>query len=246
MGTPKTDATPDWAIKFVAFNSYLTQDLFGGPKVLKMAWVINLHKALIIPVVGFLMVHFDNHSTAAWVYLGLHGSYGVCWLVKHAVFRDSRWEARATYAGAAFTFLLLATYWVAPFLLISEVLGAERLPPPTWLLGVSVGLFVVGITTMEISDCQKHYALKARRALITDGMFRHIRHPNYLGEMMLYAALALLVQHWIPWAILAYWWLCVFLVNMLVIEGSVSRYPEWRDYRSKTGMLLPWRVLYFR
>jgi protein-S-isoprenylcysteine O-methyltransferase Ste14 len=61
--------------------------------------------------------------------------------------------------------------------------------------------------------------------------------------MMVYSALALLVRHWISWAILAYWWLCVFLVNMLLIDASLSRYPGWRAYEAKTGLVLPWRIL---
>ena len=70
-------------------------------------------------------------------------------------------------------------------------------------------------------------------------MFKYVRHPNYLGEMMIYGSYALLVQHWIPWVILAYWWIFVFLLNMLKIEASLSRYPEWKAYKTRSGMLLP-------
>jgi hypothetical protein len=108
---------------------------------------MDLHKALIIPVVGLLMVGFANYSTAAGVYLGLHGAYGLCWLVNHAAFRDFRWETRVTVAGGAFTFVLLGTYRVAPFLLVSGALAPERQPPPNWLLGVRMGLFTLGVTT---------------------------------------------------------------------------------------------------
>jgi hypothetical protein len=62
-----------------------------------------------------------------------------------------------------------------------------------------------------------------------------------LGEMMLYTSFALLVQHWLPWIVLAYWWTNVFFVNMLLIESSISRYPEWEAYKARTGRLLPWR-----
>jgi protein-S-isoprenylcysteine O-methyltransferase Ste14 len=57
--------------------------------------------------------------------------------------------------------------------------------------------------------------------------------------MMVYAAYALLVQHWIPWAILAYIWVGFFWVNIRMKEGSLARYPEWRAYRARSGMLLP-------
>lgn len=243
METIKKQAAPKWAVAVNGFNTYLSQDLLGGPKLVKIAWAINLHKFLTVFVVGLFMVLFNNYSTAAWVYLALHGTYGFCWLLKHVAFRDHKWETRVTFGGAVFLFLLLATYWIAPFLLISNVLGADRPAPSNWLLAVCIALFVLGVTIMTASDCQKNITLKYKQGLITDGMFKYVRHPNYLGEMMLYASLALLVGHWIPWVVLAYWWTTVFFVNMLIIESSLSRYPEWEAYKARTGRLLPWRFL---
>lgn len=241
METIKKQKAPKWVRAINAFNTYLTLDLLGGPRLIKMAWVINLHKFLIVLVVALLMIWFNNYSTAAWVYMALHGTYGFCWLLKHVAFNDPKWEIKVTFGGAVVTYLLLAIYWVAPYLLISDVLGPNRPAPPNWLIAFCIALFTLGLATMVASDCQKHYTLKYRRGLITEGMFKYVRHPNYLGEMMLYASYALLVQHWIPWIILAYWWTMVFLVNMLMIESSISRYPEWEAYKARTGMLLPWR-----
>jgi protein-S-isoprenylcysteine O-methyltransferase Ste14 len=240
LETIKKQEVPGWVKSINTFNTYLSQDLFGGPKLIKMAWVINLHKFLTVFVVALLMIRFDNYSTAAWVYMALHGSYGFCWLLKHLVFRDPKWETRATFGGAIALFMILALYWAAPFLLISDVLGANRPAPPDWLIAFCIALFTFGLMIMFASDCQKQFTLKYRRSLITEGMFRYVRHPNYLGEMMLYAAYALLVQHWIPWVILAYFWTALFLVNMLMIESSISRYPEWEEYKARTGMLIPW------
>ena len=62
-------------------------------------------------------------------------------------------------------------------------------------------------------------------------MHRYIRHPNYTGEMMIYGGLALLVWHWIPFVVLAWVWIGLFL-NMVVKEASMSRYPEWAAYKA--------------
>ena len=43
---------------------------------------IDLHKALVIPVVLALMGYYHNGSTDAFVYLGMHGSYSLLWLIK--------------------------------------------------------------------------------------------------------------------------------------------------------------------
>lgn len=158
METIKKQEAPNWVKAVNAYNIYLSQDLLGGPKLIKIAWAINLHKFLTVFVVGLFMIMFNNYSTVAWVYLALHGTYGFCWLLKHAAFRDHKWETKITFGGAIFLFLLLATYWIAPFLLISDVLG-DRPAPPLWLIAFCIALFVLGVTIMTTADCQKkHHA----------------------------------------------------------------------------------------
>ena len=41
---------------------------------------------------------------------------------------------------------------------------------------------------------QKYFVLRARRGLITDGLFSRCRNPNYLGEMMIYGSFASMVS----------------------------------------------------
>ncbi|MFC1706959.1 DUF1295 domain-containing protein [Planctomycetota bacterium] len=245
METPTGQQPPAIFSKLRRMNEYLSHDFLGGPRLLKLSWVINLQKGGTLAFVFLLMALYDNYSVAAWVYLALHGTYGLCWLLKHLAFRDPSWEVRVTFGGALNAWLLvLGPYWVAPFLLISSVLGPGYPDPSPALISLTIGLHTLGVVVMMASDCQKHFTLRQKRGLITDGMFRYVRHPNYLGEMMLYAAYALLVQHWIPWAILAWVWGNVFLTNMVMKEASLSRYPEWADYKARTGMLLPrvWRT----
>ena len=82
---------------------------------------------------------------------------------------------------------------------------------------------------MMVSDAQKHFTLKVQRGLITDGMFKFIRHPNYLGEMLIYGSFATMapVKYFpISWGVLAFVWLQLFLPNMLGKEASMSRYPQ--------------------
>jgi len=239
METPAAHSLPRWVAEVNSFNVYLSQDFLGGRKVLKTSSVINAHKILTPLVILALMFAYHNFSSIAWLYLGLHGSYCVCWLVKHVAFRDPKWETRVTLGGAAFTFLLLATYWLAPFLLISGVLYSAPRILPNWLVAVCVALVVIGTMLMMASDCQKRFSLAYRPGLITEGLFARVRHPNYLGEMMVYAGFALTTGLIWPWLVLAYWWIGVFLVNMYIIEASLSRHPEWLSYKRRTGMIFP-------
>ncbi len=228
---------PRWLRAWAAINEYLSTEMGGGPRVLKLSWVINFQKGGTFLFVLALMWLYHNWSTAAWVYLALHGSYGLCWLLKDVAFPDPRWQVRVTFGGALMSFaLVLALYWSFPFILIS------RHPPDpsgAWL-AMCISLHTLGVVIMMTSDAQKHFTLQARRGLITDGLFRFIRHPNYLGEMMLYLSYALLVRHWFPFVVLAWVWGNVFASGILSKEASLARHPGWAAYRARSGYLLPW------
>ena len=221
--------------RWIALRTYLSEDFLGGPKALKMSWVINAQKGGTLPFVLGLMILTDTWTATAWTYLALHGSYGLIWLLKDRTMPDPRWNARITFGGAFMTFaLVLGLYWVAPVLLVLD--NTEQ---PAWLLAVAAIAYAIGVVIMMASDAQKHFTLQVQRGLITTGFFARVRHPNYLGEMVLYGAFALVAGHWIPWVILAWVWIGLFLPNMLGKEASMSRYPEWAAYKARTGMLLP-------
>jgi protein-S-isoprenylcysteine O-methyltransferase Ste14 len=240
MRALKQDPAPKLVVAMDRFKRYLSEDFLGGPRLLKMSTVINFQKGLTGVFVLGLMFYFENFTTPAWVYLALHGSYGLIWLAKHAAFPDRNWERRITIGGASMMFLLvLGPYWIAPFLLISDWLGPSRALPGPSVLGAAIALHTLGVAMMSAADAQKYFTLKYRPGLIQAGMFKHIRHPNYLGEMLIYAAYALLAMHWLPWVVLAFVWSFVFSINILIKDASLSRYPEWRAYKARTGRLFP-------
>jgi len=231
-----------WPFDVLARWSHaLTFGFPGGPRFLKMAWVINLQKGGTAIFVLVLMTACNEWGTAAWIYLALHGTYGICWLLKDAIFPDAQWEQRVTWGGAINAWVLvLGLYWIFPVLLITDVLGPRPDPSPA-VLAAAVALHTVGVVMMMGADTQKHFVLKARPGLIDDGWFARIRHPNYAGEMMLYAAYALLVRHWIAWAVLAWVWGLVFSANIARKEASMSRHAGWWAYRRRAGLLWPRR-----
>lgn len=207
----------------------------GGPPVVKLAWVIDAQKGATLPYVLALMAHYGNDTPTAWVYAGLHGSYGLCWLLKDLVFPDPSWQRRVPVVGAMAAWaLVLGPYWIAPWLIVSR-----RVEAPPWLLGAAVVVYALGLVLMMGSDAQKHFVLRERPGLVTTGFFARVRHPNYLGEMLLYGAFAALARHPVPWLVLAWVWLGVFVPNMLRKEARMARHAEWTDYVSRTGFLLP-------
>ncbi len=222
--------------RWIQLKDHLSQDVGGGPRPWKFAWVINAQKGLMMPWVALLMYSYDVWTPTAWTYLALHGTYGLCWLLKDRVLPDPGWEKWITVPAGLFSWLaVLGPYAAFPWILVST--GYEA---PTWLLAVATILHTLGVVVMMGADAQKFFVLKVKRGLITDGFFARVRHPNYLGEMMLYGSFALLVGHWFPYVVLAWVWLGVFTPNMLAKEASMARYPEWAAYKARTGMVIPW------
>ena len=230
---------PLWT-HWARFTSFMTERFLGGPQVLKLAWVINFQKTGTFFYILLLMNYYHNFSVAAFVYLALHGMYGFCWMLKHFAFPDRNWEKKVTIGGGLMAFVLvLGLYWVFPYLLISGILGPDQKMASLTVLTAAISVHTLGVVIMMTADCQKYFTLKYQKGLIREGLFKYIRHPNYLGEIMLYASYAMIVQHWIPWAILAWVWIGVFLVNILQKEASMSRYQEWKEYKKQSGMLIP-------
>lgn len=233
-------AAPAWARSMQALIGYLSRDFLGGPRPWKLSWVVNFQKAGTFAFLGGLMWFYSNTSTTAWIYLALHGSYGVAWIIKDLAFPDPAWQARATIGGGINAFVLvLGWYWLFGWLLISGAAQPDYpLPDAAWYC-LCISLCLVGCTIMIAADAQKYFSLRAQPGLITDGMFRYVRHPNYLGEMLVYGSFALMVWHWLPWLVLAIVWTCVFAVNMVMKEASLSRHPGWAEYRRHSWWLLP-------
>ncbi len=240
LNTTTATPAPAWAQAMRRFTDYLSKDFLGGPRPWKFAWVINFQKAGSFFFFAYLMWHYQNNTTAAWVYLALHGSYGLVWIIKDVSFPDPNWQMKITIGGGINAFVsVLGLYWLIGWLLISGTSQPTYpLPDVAWF-GLCITLCILGSVIMIAADAQKYYTLRLQRGLITDGMHRHIRHPNYLGEMMIYGSFAMMAWHWLAIVILAWVWLGVFAVNMVMKEASMSRYPQWAAYKKRSWWLIP-------
>jgi protein-S-isoprenylcysteine O-methyltransferase Ste14 len=233
------EVAPGWAIQADRAVRFLTEDLGGGPRVVKIAQMINFHKVITAFLIFGMMAYFGNFTTPAWIYLALHGTYGYCWLIKDFAFRDVYFDKRVTYGGVLFTYAgLVAWYWLLPYLFISRFVA-----PSNAMLWFCISLHTLGCVLMVAADLQKNLVLRLHKGLITDGVFTYTRNPNYLGEIMIYASYALLTAHWAGWLVVLWCWLGVFLPRMLLKDASISRHPGWVDYKARSGLVFPWRVL---
>ena len=244
MSAASAPPIPAWAraLRGLADRALPTAD--RGGVALNVA--IDVHKALTGPLVLAAMALLDVFTVQAWVYLSLHGSYGVAWVLKDRTFPDRQWQRRTPWGGALVTWAFLSLYWLAPAILLLGTAGVlspgdDWAPASPAVLAAAVALYAVGLALMVGADVQKNLTLALREepGLIDDGFFARTRHPNYLGEMMIYGSFALVAGHWLPWVALAAVWGLVFVPNMLAIDASLARHPGYGAWRARTGFLLP-------
>ena len=51
-----------------------------------------------------MMIYFRNFSLGAWVYLCLHGSYGMLWMLKDITFPDKSFRRKVTLTSFLYPF----------------------------------------------------------------------------------------------------------------------------------------------
>ncbi len=128
--------------------------------------------------------------------------------------------------------------------------------PDDWALFVGIAVMVLGAVIEARADKQKS-AQKAKRPdmVATEGLFKMVRCPNYLGEILFWTGVFLSgitvyqgVGQWIV-AVLGY----VCIVSIMVDgakrmeKGHMARYgskPEYQTYANKTPILLPLLPIY--
>tara|TARA_Y100001978_G_scaffold49648_1_gene44554 strand:- start:1356 stop:1973 length:618 start_codon:yes stop_codon:yes gene_type:complete len=201
---------------------------------MKLNQIINLHKGLTPLVVIGLMSYYNNFSLPAWIYLSLHGTYGVLWLLKEKIFPDPYFKEDINILTSITGFIFLGSYWIAPFILISDQKVA-----PNSIIALSISLNIIGVFLHFASDAQKYFTLKVKKKLINEGFFKNIRNTNYLGEILIYLSFAMLSMSFIPFVILAIFFFIVFLPRMLKKDNSLSKYEDFEKYKNNSGLIFP-------
>lgn len=81
--------------------------------------------------------------------------------------------------------------------------------------------------------------------IIRSGLWKWSRHPNYLGEAMLWFGL------WIISIPCSYWFVTIlspititlllrYVSGVPMMEEKFRNHPEWDEYSAKTPVFLPW------
>jgi len=204
---------------------------------MKQKHFIDFHKGItFLYILGLIYFYSAFDNVAIWVYLGLHGTYGVLWVMKSMIFPDKSWEEDTGLIYGLVILIGLSLYWISPWIIVSGYFtNGQMVVIPNWLISVVIFSFGSGVFLHFSSDMQKYTTLKLNPGqLITDGLFQKSRNMNYVGEFFIYLSFSLLSMHWLPILILAVFISAVWVPNMIKKDSSLSRYEGFVEYKRKT------------
>ena len=208
---------------------------------MKQKYFIDFHKGITFLYILALINYYDAfNNITIWVYLGLHGTYGILWVMKSFIFPDKSWEQKTNLMYGLIMLFGLSLYWISPWIIASGYFnnGAVVIVP-NWLISIIIFLFGVGVFLHFSSDMQKYTALKLNPGhLITDGLFKKSRNINYVGEFLIYLSFALLSMHWIPLVVLVILIIFIWIPNMIKKDKSLSRHSDFNKYKSNSRIFL--------
>jgi len=148
----------------------------------------------------------------------------------------------------------LQALWVV--LTLSAALAAitsSRIVPPDLFLSIGAALWAVGFVVESLADAQKT-RFRANQAndgkFITTGLWAWSRHPNYFGEILLWAGIALIalpaLSGWQLVTLISPVFVALLLIRVSGIpllearaEKRWGEDPDYRAWKKKTPALIP-------
>ena len=111
---------------------------------------------------------------------------------------------------------------------------------------IGLAFYIIGFIVMHIVEVRLgnqfsiEVTIQEDHKLITDGMFRFIRHPRYFGIIIFTLGLALIFKSWIAIILLL---LIIFVLLWRIKDEEKMMYQEfgvrWEEYSKNTWRLIP-------
>lgn len=112
---------------------------------------------------------------------------------------------------------------------------------------IGLGLWLLGYWFEATADSQLSAFLKESKnqgKLMTTGLWKYTRHPNYFGELCMWWGIYLLVLPLFSYVNLigpiTISYLILFVSGVPLLEDRYKDRADWKKYAEKTSILIPW------
>ncbi len=198
---------------------------------------INVAKVFTIVLLVAFSFIYGVHDMRQVIYLCLHISYCLWWLLEQWLFPQRRqmFGEEVGIIGFIFSLLFVGVLYALPGYL------AFINPSPLSMMatGIALPLFIFGTLINTAADVQKLTAKQFNAGLVRDNIWRLSRNINYFGDLLRYLSFSIVAgsiwAYVVPVTIFA-----LYLQRINQKEQSMpSKYPEYAQYQQSSARLIP-------
>ncbi|MBE7088586.1 MAG: DUF1295 domain-containing protein [Clostridiales bacterium] len=209
------------------------------PIIIVLAFLVTSPVSATGILVFIAVLFWGVRLTANWAYT-FHG----------LAYQDWRYTMLNQKTGAFYPIINFLGIHLFPTIVVySCVLPAVYavINAPELTVGAVI-FFIVCICAASlqgVADIQMHKFRKAKTGgFIRIGLWKYARHPNYLGEILMWWGVALMAVCAMP----SYWWLIAgatlntlmfCFVSVPLAEGKLSKREGYAEYKKQTRIFLP-------
>lgn len=216
----------------------------GGVVLIALYLYFFAHEAYLIPffnrpLLVTLLITLWFVRLASYVYLRYKGD-------------DPRYQS---WKQHGFKALLFNLFWIfglntlmmlvmsAPTLVANSAIANSAF---TYLDLIGIALWIIGFYWESVSDYQMYIFTRNpanKGEIITSGLWKYSRHPNYFGEVLMWWGIFLITLNISVVAIIApitITFLLLFVTGIPWAERSMAKNPEYKEYKKHTSIFIPW------
>jgi protein-S-isoprenylcysteine O-methyltransferase Ste14 len=200
---------------------------------------INVAKIVTIFCLIALALIYGVNDERQVIYLCLHISYCLWWLLEQWLFPQRRQQLFTEKIGIL-TFITVILF-VGVFYSLPGYFAFTNSNPVTYLtIAIALPLYIFGSLINTGADVQKMVAKSMGSGLVKDGIWRSVRHVNYLGDLMRYTSFSVMAGS--SWA-----FLLPGVITLLYLQrisqkeqAMTAKYPDFAAYQQNSSRLLSW------
>ncbi|PLZ45560.1 DUF1295 domain-containing protein [Fischerella thermalis] len=198
---------------------------------------INIAKVLTIVLLLIYGFVFGIQDFRQVIYLCLHVSYCLWWLLEQWLFPQRRqiFSEPVGIGGLILSLLFVGAFYSLP----GYLAFTNPVPLSAIATAVALPLYIFGTLINATADIQKLTAKQYGAELVRDDIWRFSRNINYFGDLLRYLSFAVVAgsvwAYLVPAVILI-----IYLQRVSQKEQSMSvKYTNYADYQKSSSRLIP-------